>query len=70
MKNFFLLTIFITLTICAKAQKRWNFELGAGMTQNSGNVENISLKNYAELERNDSLISCNFNYKFFYQKEN
>ena len=53
MKNFFLLTIFITLTICANAQKRLNFELGAGMTQNSGNIENISLKNYAELERND-----------------
>lgn len=70
MKNFFLLTIFITLTICANAQKRWNFELGAGMTQNSGNIENISLKNYAELERNDSLISSNFNYKFVYQKEN
>ena len=61
--------IFIVLAFNVSAQKRWNFELGAGMTQNSGNVDNFSLKNYAELERNDSLISTNLNYKFVYQKE-
>lgn len=61
--------VFIALTLNCAAQKRWNFELGAGMTQNSGNVDNFALKNYAELERNDSLISTNLNYKFVYQKE-
>jgi putative salt-induced outer membrane protein YdiY len=69
MTKFLLSAVLIAFSLCASAQKRWNFELGAGMSQNSGNVENLSLKNYAELERNDSLISADFNYKFVYQKE-
>jgi len=67
--KFFTTLILTALTLNLSAQKRWNFELGAGMSQNSGNVDNFSLKNYGELERNDSIISNNFNYKFVYQKE-
>ena len=70
MTKFLLAVLLTALTIGASAQKRWKFELGAGMSQNSGNVDNFSLKNYAELERNDSLMSADFNYKFVYQKEN
>lgn len=65
------LLIMMILTISANAQdkKLWKFDLGAGMSQNSGNVDNFSLKNTGEVQRNDSLISTDLNYKIVYQKE-
>ncbi len=47
----------------------WAWDLGLGVTQNSGNVSNFSLKHNQELSRNDTVISMNLNYKMVYQKE-
>ncbi|MBQ3691245.1 MAG: DUF481 domain-containing protein [Bacteroidales bacterium] len=69
MKKIYILLLITALGLKANAQKKWDFELGAGFSQNSGNVENMSAKNYAELQRNDSVISGEINYKFVYQRE-
>lgn len=61
--------IMLGITANAQEKKKWNFEMGVGMSQNSGNVDNFSLKNSSELQRNDSIITANVNYKFVYQKE-
>ncbi len=47
----------------------WTWELGLGVSQNSGNVNNFSLKHNQELSRNDTVISMDLNYKIVYQKE-
>lgn len=64
-----LLIILTNLLISSKAQSKWNWYLNAGISQNSGNVENFSLKNESEVKRNDSIFAFMANYKFVYQKE-
>ena len=51
-------------------QKKWNFEFGAGASDNSGNVDNFSLKNNAGVYFEDSTMCFATRYKFIYQLEN
>jgi len=61
--------ILLMLSISTSGQNKWKWELGIAGTQNSGNVDNFSLKHNQDLSRNDSLLTVNLNYKFVYQKQ-
>lgn len=54
----------------AETPKRWKFDLTMGASYNSGNVENLDLKNGGSVVRNDSLLSFDFGYKLVYSREN
>lgn len=69
MKKLILLTIFLITTTFCKAQKNWNFEIGASSTINSGNVNDLSFKNNETIKRNDSLVSYELNFKFVYNRK-
>ena len=69
MKKLLVVIALITSALCVNAQGKWNGEIGLGFTYNEGNVTNMNLKNTGKIERNDSLISFDANYKFLYSKE-
>ncbi len=69
MKKTILFVLLTTITTICTAQKNWNFEISASSTINSGNVNDLSLKNAETIKRNDSLISYELNYKFVYNKK-
>ncbi len=52
-----------------KKSKLWNFELSLGASMNSGNVDNVDLKNGASLTRNDSTVAVDVSYKLVYSRE-
>ncbi len=52
-----------------KKANPWLWELGLGASQNSGNVNNFSIKNYQEISRNDTIISMVARYDYVYQTE-
>ena len=63
------LTILTAATASAQLNK-WNFTFGAGASDNSGNVDNFSLKNNSEVYYEDSTKCFSTKYKFIYQLEN
>lgn len=46
--------------------KRWRFDASLGASYNSGNVEDLNLKNAGTITRNDSILSFHFGYKIVY----
>lgn len=71
-KHILLLALSALMTLTAKAQEEktnpWSWQLGLGASQNSGNVENFSVKHNQELSRNDTVVSMDLHYNFVYQK--
>lgn len=65
-----LLVALLMTTTISTAQKKWNSELGLGATDNSGNVDNFSLKNTGSVVYEDSTMCFATKYKFIYQLEN
>ncbi len=66
-----IITVLMAMTAAAAtAQNKWNFEFGAGASDNSGNVDNLSLKNNSSLYYEDSTLCFSTSYKFIYQLEN
>ncbi len=65
-----LIALMIATLPAMSQSKKWNFELGAGASDNSGNVDNFSLKNNAEAYYEDSSMCFATKYKFIYQLEN
>ncbi|MBR3520177.1 MAG: DUF481 domain-containing protein [Paludibacteraceae bacterium] len=53
-----------------EAPKRWKFDVSLGAAFNSGNVENLDLKNAGAVGRNDSLLSFDLGYKLVYSQQN
>ena len=68
MKNIRLFLCFLLAfsSITAIGQKKWDFDLGLGASLNTGNVNNCNVKNTIAVNRNDSLISMDVNYKLLY----
>lgn len=62
----FLFTLLVFGTTQMVGQRKWNFDLGLGTSLNTGNVNNCNINNYASIIRNDSIIACDFHYKFLY----
>ena len=61
----------LAMTLPGMSQNnRWNFEFGAGASDNSGNVDNFSLKNSSGASYEDSTMCFATRYKFIYQLEN
>ncbi|MBO7506761.1 MAG: DUF481 domain-containing protein [Paludibacteraceae bacterium] len=50
--------------------KRWKFDVSLGASYNTGNVQNLDLKNAGAIARNDSTLSFDFGYKLVYSKQN
>ena len=69
MKKLLVVIALITSALYVNAQGKWNGEIGLGFAYNEGNVTNMNLKNTGKIERNDSIISFDANYKFLYSKE-
>lgn len=64
--RFFIFILLIFSTINLIGQKKWNYDLGLGASLNTGNVNNCNINNSAAINRNDSIIALDFNYKLLY----
>ncbi|MCR5453870.1 MAG: DUF481 domain-containing protein, partial [Bacteroidales bacterium] len=62
-----LLVALLAIAMQATAQKKWKSEIGIGATDNSGNVDNFSLKNNASVLYEDSIMCFSTRYKLIYQ---
>ena len=70
MKRKLLSIIVLTILVgSVSAQKKWTYQLGLAGTYNSGNVNNIGLRQNGSVERNDSILSFSGDYKFLYSEE-
>lgn len=59
--------VFLTTAASLFAQQsKWNFQIGFGGELKSGNVNSTTVNNTGSVERNDSLLSSNFDYSLFY----
>lgn len=66
------LSLFFPSLLSAQAEKKeklWNFELSLGASMNSGNVDNVDLKNGGAVTRNDSTVAVDVSYKLVYSRE-
>lgn len=53
----------------AAEPKHWHFDVSLGAAANSGNVDNLDLKNGGSVAHNDSLLSFDLGYKLVYSRE-
>jgi hypothetical protein len=68
-KLLIILTLMLVSIATTNAQKKWNYEFAVGASQNTGNVDNLSLKNNSEFYMEDTIICFDAYYKLIYQKE-
>ena len=62
--------LYIMPAIATAQENKWNFEFGAGASDNSGNVDNLSIKNNSSVYYEDSTRCFSTSYKFIFQMEN
>ena len=53
-------------TIYTFGQRKWNYNIGLGASLHTGNVNNCNLSHDASVNRNDSVVAFDFNYRFLY----
>lgn len=68
-KTAIFLVVLISTVSTLSAQSKWKYEFGFGGTFNSGNVNNVSLKSTANIDRNDSVLAFNANARYLYSAE-
>lgn len=66
LKKAFVILALISTVSFAGEETKWDFNLSAGWTINSGNVNSQTFNNSASVDRNDSTLAFNANYKYVY----
>lgn len=56
----------IISTICLFGQRKWHYNVGLGASLHTGNVNNCNVSHDATVNRNDSIVAFDFNYRFLY----
>lgn len=65
-KKFLAAIALLSTAIFAEEDSKWEFNLDAGWTVNSGNVNSQTFTNSASADRNDSTLSFNIHYEYTY----
>ena len=69
MRKVFTIIVLLAMVVTVSAQSKWTYKLGFGGEFKSGNVNTTIFSNNGGVERNDSILAFDANYKFVYGKK-
>lgn len=61
-----IIVLLIFNTACLFSQGKWHYDVGLGASLHTGNVNHCNVSHDAAVNRNDSVVAFDFNYKFLY----